>query len=272
MSNFMTEGFLSGEMSRYEGQIANRYSNELDLAKDVNRIAHEIIWSIEIDRSESSFLLATTWIRQVETFQAFLIIIGKGLFPQSEILLRSIAEAMFIVGAIGKDQTFAKNYFSSDPVSRLKTVRRITEYQRRRGITPDSETDSLIRQLEEDIEKIEETEERKIQEFRIIEIAEIAQLMSYYDTLYRLTSMAVHTLPGSLNEMFVVDTRGDGIELKYEPKLDGLEIYLVSAIDMALYTLHEVANHFSLDSARIRIEEMRCRLNRFPTSHKSQLC
>ena len=260
MSNFMTEGFLSGEMSRYEGQIANRYSDELGLAKDVNRIAHEIIWSIEIDQGESSLLLATTWIRQVETFQAFLIIIGKGLFPQSEILLRSIAESMFIVGAIGKDQTFANNYFSSDLVSRLKAARTITEYQRRSDITPDAETETLIRQLEEDIEKIEEIEERKIREFRIIEIAQIAQLMDYYDTLYRHTSMAAHTLPRSLNEMFFMDTRGNSEALKYEPKMGGLEIYLVSAIDMALYTLHEVANHFSLDFARIRIEEMRRRL------------
>ena len=270
MTDFMTDGFLGDEISRYESQIADRYSDELDLAKNVNRIAHEIIWSIEIELDESSMLLTTTWIRQVETFQAFLIIIGKGLFPQSEILLRSIAESMFIVGAIGKDQTFAKNYLLSDHASRLKIARMISEYQRRRGITPDARLKTLIRELEEGTQKInEETGQRKSRPFRTEEIAKIAQLMDYYDTLYRLTSMAVHTLPRSLNGMFVVGT-GDDIEaVKYEPKVDGLETYLASATAMALHTLDEIANHFSLDSTRTRIEEMRRRLESLlPTSDK----
>ena len=51
MSNFMTDGFLSDEPSPYESQITDRYSVQLDFAKEVDRVAHEIIWSVEIDRN-----------------------------------------------------------------------------------------------------------------------------------------------------------------------------------------------------------------------------
>ena len=69
---------------------------------------------------------------------------------------------------------------------------------------------------------------------------------NYYDTLYRLTSMAVHTSPRSLNEMF-----GDGGVLDYKPTVDGLKVYLAYATSITLYTLHEITKHFSLDSTQI---------------------
>ncbi len=197
-------------------------------------------------------LLASLLVRQVETFQAFLILIGKGLIPQSAILLRNMAESMFIVGAIGKDQTFAESYIQSEDLPRLKVLRKLRETSLRRGNAPDPELDTSIGELEK------KTGKGKI--WQTIEIAKVAELTDYYDTLYRFMSMTVHTSPRSLNEILVVGSNGDVEALNYAPKVENLEVHLACAIDMMSYTLHEIATHFSLDPARIGLEEVHQRL------------
>ena len=252
MTDFRTDGFLSNELSHYESQIGERYSDELDFAKEVNRIAHEIIGSVQISRNKpTSRLMGTLLVRQTETFQAFLILIGKGLLFPSQVLWRNIAESMFIVGAINKDPAFAEDYIASDKVSRLKLARRVTKLQQRRGITPDIKTETLIRGLEK------ETDRKKAREFRTEEIAKKAQMEDYYDTVYALASMTTHTRPRSLNEVFVVGTSGEVEALDYQPKVDNLESYLLSGVEMVLLTLEGVTKHFSFYS---QIEEMKRRL------------
>jgi hypothetical protein len=72
-------------------------------------------------------LLAALLTRQATAFQAFLILLGKGLETQAQIILRNLAEMMFITGAIGKDKSFADKYVLAEDVSRLSPLRRSRE-------------------------------------------------------------------------------------------------------------------------------------------------
>ena len=280
-TRFETDGFLSDELSRFESQITDRYSDQLEFAKEVNRIAQEIIGTVQIDRDElRSNLMGTLLIRQVESFQAFVILVGKGLFFQAQIILRNIAESMFIVGAIVNKQTFAEEFIGRIVFSDLKMAKGLRNFLVRRGDEIPDVLKNLIKESEDRIKELEDKARvgkrgkkkgRTIQPFRTEEIAKIAQMEDFYDTVYRYMSLAVHTSPRSLNEVFIVGRNGEVEALDYQPRVDRLETVIFSATEMTLFTLRKVAEHFSLESPQRRTEEAYLKLEKLVDNHAVSL-
>src|ERR1700722_17115316 len=134
MTTFETDGFLSAEISGFERTIAARYSKKLELATETNRLTHRVMYSIK-PHSEHvpDLMLAALLIRQASSFQGFLILLSKGLETQAQVLLRNLAEMMFITGAIRKDQEFVTQYVLSEDVSRVKSLEAIVKDKQSRG-------------------------------------------------------------------------------------------------------------------------------------------
>lgn len=247
MTLFETDGFLSDEISGWQGDFEKRYSTKLQLSTEVNRVAHQLIFSMEITSSElKDLLLSTLLARQVSTFQAFILLARKGLIDQAEMLVRALAESMFLVGAIRKDAGFAEKWVLSDEISRKRSLVRLNDDRRRRGEPPDEAAAALIVELtkrirDEDIEKI--STER---------IAQLAGLESYYDTVYGFFSMAVHSSTRSLDKALQTDGDGNVTSIAYGPVIDGFDMHFDFAITMTLYVLHEVAVHFKKDPSPVK--------------------
>ena len=94
---------------------------------------------------------------------------------------------MFIIGASRKDPEFAGKFVRSEEVTRKKSLDALVRDETSRGNDVDQEVLDLIASLEEMIGQ------EGITTYSTERIAQIADLSSYYDTLYRLTSMSVHT-------------------------------------------------------------------------------
>lgn len=239
MTTFETDGFLSDEMPDFEAQADEIYAEKLELAADANRLAHGLIYSIEIHNEHlPDILLATLLARQSSSFQSFYLLLKKGLFFQSQILLRNIAENMFIIGASRKDPEFAGKYVLSEEVTRKKSLDALVRDEQSRGNDVDQEILDLIATL------VEKIESEGITTYTTERMAQIAELSSYYDTLYRLTSMSVHTSSRGLDSALETDDNGKITAVTYEPIFDGLDMYLDYGISMMLYSLHDIASHF----------------------------
>lgn len=239
MTTFETDGFLSDEMADFEAPAAEQYAEKFKLVTDANRQAHSLIYSVEVHNEHlPDILLATLLTRQVTAFQSFYLLLKKGLFFQSQILLRNIAENMFIIGASRKDPKFAGKFVRSEEVTRKKSLDALVRDETSRGNDVDQEVLDLIASLEEMIEQ------EGITTYSTERIAQIADLSSYYDTLYRLTSMSVHTSSRGLDSALETDDDGTITAVAYEPIFSGLDMYLDYGISMMLYSLHEIASHF----------------------------
>jgi len=164
------------------------------------------------------------------------------MLAQAEMILRNIAESMFIVGAIGKDNSFAEKYVLSEEISRKKALIRLKDHSERNCEQVDKETLDLIAELDDKIKSEE------IKKFTTEQIAQIAELADYYDTLYPLTSMAIHTSARGLDKSLQVDDEGKVHAIHYEPATDEIEMHLDYGISMMLYTLHEIATYFGKDT------------------------
>jgi hypothetical protein len=242
MTLFETDGFLSGELGKYEADIRIKYESKFQLAMKTNRLTHRVMYSIKpYNEHLPDLMLAALLIKQANAYQGVLILLGKGIETQAQILLRNLAEMMFITGAIRKDEDFVRQYVLSEDVSRLKSLEAIARDKRRRGEDIDEKTQTLIKTLREKIG----TEE--LSPFSTERIAQIAGLSSYYDNLYRFTSMAAHASPRELNTTLEVDTSGRVLALNYGPVVDELDMHLDYGVSMMLYSLHEIASHFKID-------------------------
>jgi len=239
MSSFTTDGFLSDEMRAYEADIETRYRDRWDLSAAANRLVHKTVFAISVRTDRlPDLLLAALLARQAATFQAFLLLARKGLIDQSEMVVRNLAESMFIVGAICKDLGFAEIFVRADEIVRKRSLVRLNQDRERRGEPPDPEATALIADLQVKIkdEKLEKPTTEKI--------AELAGLSSYYDSLYGLFSLAVHSSSRSLDRALATDSTGKVISIEYGPQVDGFDMHFDYAISMTLYVLHEVATHF----------------------------
>lgn len=240
MTLFETDGFLSDQIVEAEGEITSRYQAAFDIATQANQLTHQVLFSAEVHNEDGLELLYVTLLtKQARSFQAFMLLLKRGLLSPAQIILRNLAENMFIVGALSKDETFAERYVLSEQVSRKKSLAALARDAQQRGQEVAQDIRDLIEQLDKQIK------EEKIVTFRTEQIAQIAGLSSYYDSLYRFTSMEVHTSPRSLEDAFVVE-ESKIVSLRYEPETEGLDMYLHYAISAMLYALHEYSQHFKL--------------------------
>ena len=240
MTLFETDGFLSDQVLETEGEIVARYQAAFDIATQANQLTHKILFGAEVHNEDGLELLYITLLtKQTRSFQGFLLLLKRGLLSSAQIILRNLVESMFIIGALGKDQTFAEKYVLSEQISRKKSLAALVKDAQQRGQDVPQETKDLIDQLDKQIK------DEKIVAFRTEQIAHIAELSPYYDSLYRFTSMEVHTSPRALEDALIVED-GKIVSLKYEPETEGLDMYLHYAISAMLYSLHECAQHFKL--------------------------
>lgn len=247
MTSFETDGFLSDEISGWK-DVEKLYATKLQLSIEVNRLAHQIIFSIQITPSElKGLLLSTLLTRQISTFQAFILVARKGLIDQAEMLVRALAEAMFLVGAIRKEEGFAEKWVLSEEISRKRSLVRLNEDCRRRGEPPDEAAAALIAELEKRIR------DENIEKLCTEKIAKLAELESYYDTIYGFFSMAVHSSTRSLDRGLRIDDSGKVISVAYEPLVEGFDMHFDYAISMTLYVLHEVSVYFKKDPSQVEI-------------------
>ena len=246
MTSFEKDGFLGDEISGWEGDFEKRYASKLQLSIEANRLAHRLIFSIQITSSElKDLLLSALLARQVSTFQAFILLARKGLIDQSEMLIRAIAESMFLVGAIRKEEGFAEKWVLSDEISRKRSLVRLNDDRRRRGKPPDETAVALIAELEKQIR------DQSIEKLSTERIAKLAGLESYYDTVYGFFSMAVHSSTRSLDKALQTDSSGRVTSIQYGPVIDGFDMHLDYAISMTLYVLHEASVHFKKDPSEV---------------------
>jgi hypothetical protein len=247
MTKFETDGFLSAEIAEYERDMETFYPKRLEIARNVNRLVHQVIYSARVYNQELvDLLLAALLARQASTFQGFVILIRKGLLVQAQMLLRNIAETMFIIGAIRKDAAFAKQYVISDEVASKKSLEALIKYEETLGRAADETAKQRLKDLTERIANEKLTKLPSAEQ-----IAQKAGLSSYYDTLYRFTSMAVHTSVRGLDKVLEADDDGNVHSLNYGPEVNELGMYFDYGSSMMLYSLHEVANYFKLPVADI---------------------
>lgn len=210
-------------------QIQDEYPGLWELAVDTNNFLTEFQKSLDANRVRLHEVVGVPLhIRCVTTFQALLLLASKGMVSQSQIMLRALIEALFILVAISNDNDFALEYLRHEEHQRKNVLNKSKRYKE----SVDKE-DPRIKKANKVLEEIRcNIDENKIKTLSTENISRIAGLHSWYDTVYAVTSTSVHVSVRTLEHNLEVNGSTGEIEsFVNEPNVNGIELPIATAIN-----------------------------------------
>ncbi len=236
-------GFLSEEIESVVEHARDGNKELFDRLYRVNdhalSIQHRVVVAPE---DMQGLVIATFFSRTINSIQASVILIERGLSSQAKVVLRAAMESLFGLRAC-LDEEFCERLVAADAVKSRKHFRK-AEQLVQKGVIPDVNgvlTEDLLAQIEVDIA---ETNARDI---TTAEIAKAAGLHDWYLGMYAMFSASVHATVRDLREYMRVDGKGEFAALANVPDLEACAGLLICAIEQMLMASTAAAAYFGFD-------------------------
>jgi len=130
MSTLETEGFLSREAEAGEAIFKKRFSRVLGLAEDVNSVAIRKLGEAKLGKSSRGhFVLYLLTIRIIESYEAVIILMRRGLLAPAKLIIRPMLETLFTLAALQRDASLVDKYFDMQEKAHLEQLRSSTRWR-----------------------------------------------------------------------------------------------------------------------------------------------
>ena len=262
-SKFTEEGFLSSGMDRLSKECRRRYLEWFTLCEDLNRYCVQLSHNITIhDNSRQESLVAALFFRLLSIFESSVILAERCIFNETQILLRTCIENLFILRAIANDESMADRYYEQNYLEKLRNLRLIRRYR----------TEKLYQGLDlgKRIEELEDTVNKKgIKKLTVADWANKAGLNDFYATAYPVFSWTTHSsvidighyISGKSDEVFE--------EVSWSPQLAEMDKLLLTGVECVVTGLRSINKLFSL-GAENDIEEYSNRYHQLANTLSNQ--
>lgn len=249
-------GFLSSDLDDFKVKISERFPRHYKAVIDANSFAQHLQYEIEIQKTNTDQILgAILYARTISTYQAFIIVSQRGMINQSKMLLRCMLDSLFPLVAIQKNKGYSKELIDSDEHDKLKNLNKLLNYRTRQG---DNE-DSLL-ELKLKIESAKSIiKDHVIKRITYEKNAQKAGLQDWYDTLYSVLSITLHSTTRSLQDNIVIGNNNEIECLKNEPEMEDLDNLLVTALEAVLFSINAIGDICNINT-ECSIRELRSSL------------
>lgn len=170
--------------------------------------AHQLLRSLPLipqgtDAEKQKVIAAVLLARVMEVVEAGFLLASRGACVEAGSLFRIFLDAYFVLANVCRDAGFLSTYFRSDEAERLKLMRAAAKRE--------SDMFFGVREyasfeLQSELEARIKAE--KIQAFNSFSYAESVGCGDIYDSMYRISSAAVHCSPRALEKLVEVDNQG----------------------------------------------------------------
>ena len=139
----------------------------------------------------TELIVASLYVRAMSNFQGTILMAERGMINEAKSLLRCLLECMFAVVAIDKDKNVVNQFVLDDLLQRKDYLKAFTRTKgegmpHHEGTPSMEEIDNLLQNIENQIEK------NNVKKFTKRDLAEKAELLTTYDTAYKLLSGTIH--------------------------------------------------------------------------------
>src|SRR3989338_2826594 len=186
--SFDIHGYLSEQAKEFEDLIYSRHKIIFDHAYELNAIAQRVKHSFTANNQDGQQTVSVSvYTKIMNSFQAVLILARKGLRADSEILVRVMLEALFILKLLCTDEAFHREYINRDSLIRRKLINAAKKndneiFEATRKLA----TEDFMEELEAEIQK------SGVKEETVEALARRAGMYDLYDSVYRLASEPCH--------------------------------------------------------------------------------
>jgi len=244
--------------------VQKKHPELWELAIDTNNYITDFQYTLKANTNKLHELIGVSlYIRIITNYQALLILVSKGMLPQSQIMVRAQVEALFTLVAISKDNEFAEVYLGHEEHQRKGVLRKLRRYKETiNSEDPDiQEATSIIEGINDNIK------ENNIKRLTTEETSKVAELHSWYDTVYALTSTAVHTSARSLETHLIKDNENEAIvSFNNEPSIQGIGLPLGTGVNSMHIATDACCDILSIEQTK-EIRQFNERYERF---HKNR--
>lgn len=212
---FDEDGFLTKRRTLLEG-IRQASERLFARAEHINRDCHKLLFSVSPhDEDGRQILVAVTFIRALEHYQAAVLLLQSGLVAPAKVEIRATLEAVFTDRAIAGSEETLRSFITADFIQRRKLIRKAQQHDYTNLLELRAEAvNTLVEKLDT---HIQDTEAKALQVERL---AQLAGMHDWYTTVYAMLSMATHSTVRELECYLLLDADDKIQSLEYAPSLE----------------------------------------------------
>ena len=181
------QGFLADNITEAIQSNRKRFQEWFSFAEELNQYALQVMLGLTLhNKDRQECLIGPLFARIMETYEGAFLLAERGMVAGAKMLARGMLEALFSLGAIAKDDSFARVFILDDTIQRKNVVKKHKEWKRDFFNEP-SEAEAFQQDIEDKIKK------ENIKELRTSDIAIKAGMKDLYLTGYTLLSSTIHS-------------------------------------------------------------------------------
>jgi hypothetical protein len=240
MHDFDETGYLGEGIRQFQESTLASFKQFFTLSRTVCSFARGKVLQLKWDDTDGQQVLSCClFVKILNGVETAHILSTYGLTHEGRVILRSVLEGYFYLGATVSDAAFVKEYILSDDLNRLKLMEAAKKHDR----PPFSDirnyaTDEVIQAQREKIEKEE------IKEVKPWNVVQKLGLQHIYDSLYRVLSTDIHSSVRSLEQYMRTGATGDIESLDWRPQSEDVPQNLSMGIDTVIRSLECMDNLF----------------------------
>lgn len=245
MAPYNSNGFIGNEINAWVDETRKKYHALFEIAEKINRECYSAIDNVTIDINDlRKTLVSCLFARCMELFQGVYILASHGMSPSSNIILRALIEAVFVLCAVIKDDEALEAYVLAGEHERLKITRKLLADKN--TTLSDEELDTL-KKVESELAR--QNKQLSAQKHSTEDFSKKAHLHSWYLTAYAKTSRAVHTTIRDMDQYLVFDKNEKLKSIKFIPTDEQSETVLATSCDILLLSFKDFLNLFEKDTS-----------------------
>jgi len=190
------------------------------------------------------------------SYQAGISLCEKGMIAETRVILRTLLEILFCIGAIANNDGIAEVYLLEDEIHRKKFLNKfkMLSWTNKDG-NANPELDDLLSVIKNNID------DKDMVELKIQWFAGKAGLSDYYNSVYSIFSSSVHANVRDLEELAIVDGNGEITEFLFGPDdaTRSIPSLLLTAGESLVLILRSINLKFKLGISE-KIDEFRTRI------------
>lgn len=245
MAPYNSNGFIGNEINAWIDETKKNHHALFEIAEKINRECYSAINDVTIDPNNlRKTLVACLFARCMELFQGVYILVSHGMSPSSNIILRALIEAVFVLRAVIKNDEALEAYVLADEHERLKITRKLLTDK---NTTLSTEELDILKKAECKLAR--QNKQLSAKKHITEDYAKKADLHSWYLTAYAKTSWAVHTTIRDMDQYLAFDKNDKLKSLKFIPTDQQSATVLATSCDILLISFKEFLNLFGKDTS-----------------------
>jgi len=246
--------YLSKVYKPYRQNLYSRYSEAFEWFKEFNLFLHKELTNIPLKNNDSQGrAIVALFVKSLTTFQAIFNLFKNYYCNDARNLTRVLFEEMVNIGYCSKGEDELKRFGTLeiiDQIERIKTIHNHFKKEMKEYFFKEKSYEEQIKEKYDELRNlnIKGLFSKKTNKLnppisirKRVERLKSTEILDYYKTYYRITSIETHSSPGSLGKYFKFNNKGNLIEIYWGPKAE--ECSIAQIIFASINFMHIICDY-----------------------------